>query len=166
MENDRQSIDMFAKLFGTMARLVHEKYDEEELPFDEREELLVAATAFLRELDDNRVYAVVANELIDLLNHGAFRIDDDTVLTFPEDGRKMGQVAYILATINDESFSDKLDPELYEAVCGLAELGYDEPDQAMDDLCHSLLGCNEPDFSIKDIHGEVKLLIQGKEEEA
>ena len=43
MENDRQSIDMFAKLFGTMARLVHEKYDEEELPFDERED-----TQFLR----------------------------------------------------------------------------------------------------------------------
>ena len=85
METTLQDTLQFAELFGSMVAFVEDKEIEYDLPTSMEISTFLAAVAFLKDIDDDKAFLAISNEIARAIVKGEFYLDNETIIKKDED---------------------------------------------------------------------------------
>lgn len=161
METTLQDTLQFAELFGSMVAFVEDKEIEYDLPTSMEISTFLAAVAFLKDIDDDKAFLAISNEIARAIVKGEFYLDNETIIKKDEDTYFVDFVSYLLSTINAESFATTVDKELMKLVSSATKKGYEARDEARMGLCESIFKRGDDEFDMAPIYDDASNVLKG-----
>lgn len=161
METTLQDTLQFAELFGSMVAFVEDKEIEYDLPTSMEISTFLAAVAFLKDIDDDKAFLAISNEVARAIVKGEFYLDNETIIKKDKDTFFVDFVSYLLSTINAESFATTVDGELMKLVSSATKKGYEERDEAHIGLCESIFKSGDDEFDMAPIYDDASNVLKG-----
>lgn len=166
METSLEETIKFAELYGSMLAYVEDKEIEYDLPTSMEITSFLAASAFLKDIeeendDSDKAFLAIANEIARSIVKGEFYLDKENVIKKDDSTSFVDFVSYLLSTINSESFSTSIDPNIMEAVSIATKKGYEDRSEAHMDLCDSIFRRGDKDFDMTLLYDEASMILEG-----